>query len=209
MLVNEPVSFSAAVRTFNIKTNFGCAGVTEYSLNSVDLPTFIVLPNGQPYSFTYEDTRGFSGYTAARLKRATLRTGGYYECQYPLTGNQKISCADGTVKNLTRVISSGEQSPPQWAYTRTQIDSSTWKTTVTPPVLPYRSASDESVFTDLLFGEAALLYSSSLWLLTPRSHIFAGLIFGGRSTPTTLNSTVRSVAWNLMVSFPWKGLGWS
>jgi hypothetical protein len=49
------------LQTLNIKTNFGCSGVTEYS-GTANLPSTLVLPNGQTYTFTYEPTSGFSGY---------------------------------------------------------------------------------------------------------------------------------------------------
>jgi hypothetical protein len=41
--------------TFNIKTNFGCSGVVEYT-GTASLPTSIVLPDGKQYTFSYEPT---------------------------------------------------------------------------------------------------------------------------------------------------------
>ena len=66
---------TATYQPFNIKTNFAC-GVTEYTANSVYLITQLSMPNGQSYSFTYEDTPGFSGYKTSRIKKVTLPTGG-------------------------------------------------------------------------------------------------------------------------------------
>jgi RHS repeat-associated protein len=128
---------------FNIKTNFACSGVVEYTQNSVSLPTSLSLPNGQSYTFEYEDTPGFSGYKTGRLKKVTFPTGGSYEYAYPAPNNG-INCSDGTVINLTRTVNNG--SPAVWSYQRTQVGTD-WKTKITPPVLPYDTAANISTFT--------------------------------------------------------------
>ncbi len=133
------------LQSTNVKTNFGCSGISEYT-GTANLPVSIALPNGQSYSLTYEDTPTFSGYKTGRLKRITLPTGGYYEYQYPASPNNGINCADGTVLSLTRVVNDGTTSST-WTFVRSQPDSSTWKTVVTPPTLPYDSASNQSSFT--------------------------------------------------------------
>lgn len=137
--------------TYNIKTKFSCTGVTEYS-GTGSLPTSVVLPNGQSYSITYEDTPTMTGYKTGRVKRVTLPTGGYYEYQYPATPNNGINCADGTVKSLTRVINNGSTSAT-WTFSRAQVGSN-WETTVTAPPLPYDAAGNKSVFT---FNPSGLL----------------------------------------------------
>jgi RHS repeat-associated protein len=134
---------------FNIKTNFACSGGAEYT-GSDWLPVSVVLPNGQTYTFTYEETPGWPGYTTARLKRVTLPTGGYYEYQYPATGNNGISCEDASVTSLTRIINDGS-STTTWQYTRTKTEDTltrkTWKAVVTPPTPPYDAAANQSVYT--------------------------------------------------------------
>ncbi len=135
-------------QSFQIKTVFGCPGVVEWN-QSGSLPVSLVLPNGRSYSFTYEETPGWPGYTTARLKRVTLPTGGYYEYQYPTTGNKGINCEDATVTSLTRIMYDGTASA-QWDYSRTKIEDGarkTWKTVVTAPQLPYDSSRNESVYT--------------------------------------------------------------
>jgi len=128
----------------NIKTNFACSGVVEFT-GTQTLPISLVnLVNNQSYQFTYEDTPGFPGYSTGRLKRITLPTGGYVEYQYPTTGNNGINCSDATVTSLTKVVSDGTAST--WTFTRTPIGSA-WKTVVTPPVLPYDAAANVSTFT--------------------------------------------------------------
>src|SRR5207302_3610920 len=128
----------------SIKTNFACSGVVEYT-GTANLPTEVDLPNGQKYLFTYEDTPGFSGYKTGRVKRVTMPTGGYYEYQYPTTGNNGIVCADATVNNLTRVMNDGTNSST-WQFTRAQ-NGSNWDTTIAVPQLPYDTSANQSVFT--------------------------------------------------------------
>jgi hypothetical protein len=59
---------NATYASFNVKTHFACAGVTEYTATGIFLVTTLALPNGQSYSFTYEPTPGFSGYVTGRIK---------------------------------------------------------------------------------------------------------------------------------------------
>ena len=57
--------------SFNVKTNFGCSGIIEYSAVN-NLPTSAVFPNGQTYQFSYEPTPGNSGYYTGRVQKVTL-----------------------------------------------------------------------------------------------------------------------------------------
>jgi RHS repeat-associated protein len=128
---------------FNIKTNFGCPGVAE-DTQTASLPISIVYPNGQQYSFTYETTPGYPGYSTARLQRVTLPTGGYSEYDY--TGpNDSINCADGTNTQMTRVVNDGSTSN-SWQYSRAPSGSN-WVTTVTAPQLPYDTAPNQTLYT--------------------------------------------------------------
>ncbi len=145
-------------QTFNIKTNFACADVVEYT-GTANLPISIALPNDQSYSFTYEATPGPPGFVTGRILRGTLPTGGYYEYQYPQTGNNGINCADASVTSLTRVISDGA-SPVTWTFARTQVGSD-WKTTVTAPVLSYdNGVANQSTFT---FNSSGQLISQQFY----------------------------------------------
>ncbi|MCI0724287.1 MAG: hypothetical protein L0338_35790 [Acidobacteria bacterium] len=131
------------LQPFNIKTNFACTGVVEYtSTGTVNLPVSILLPNGRSYSFTYEDTPSQSGFVTGRVKRVTLPTGGFYEYQYPATPNNGIMCTDATGNNLTRVINDGVTSAT-WQFVRPD----SFKTVVTAPQLPYDSAANQSTFS--------------------------------------------------------------
>src|SRR6266446_1577277 len=131
------------LQSFSIKSNFSCTGVTEYT-GTAFLPTSLMLPNSQSYSFTYEDTPSTPGYKTGRVKRVTLPTGGYYEYQYPTSPNNGINCADGNVNSLTRVISVDGVSTVSWQYSR---DPAALKTTITAPLLPYDAAANQSTFT--------------------------------------------------------------
>jgi len=133
--------------TFQVKTNFGCSGVVEYT-GTASLPTSISYPNGQSYSFTYEQTPNTPGYYTARAQRVILPTGGYYEYDYPQTGNNGINCSDATVTSITRVINDGASSAT-WQFTRafnTAWGASQWATITTAPKMPYDSVGNDSVF---------------------------------------------------------------
>jgi RHS repeat-associated protein len=128
-----------------IKTNFACSGVIEYTgsatlVTEIDLPSF----SGERYTITYEQTPGASGYYTGRVRRITLPTGGYYEFDYPGV-NDSINCADGTTTRLNRVMSDGTN-VSTWQFTRTQIDSSHWKTVTTAPQMPYDTIANDSVY---------------------------------------------------------------
>jgi hypothetical protein len=126
--------------SFNIKTNFACTGVTEYT-GSASLPTRIDLPNGQFYALSYEPTPSFSGYYTGRLQRLTLPTGGYVEYDY--TGaNDGVNCSDGTTMGLNRIINDATTSNT-WTYARNPATT----TTVTAPLLPYDSIANQTVLT--------------------------------------------------------------
>ncbi len=148
--------YTLAMTTYNIKTNFACSGVTEYT-GSATLPTSLTLPNGRTYAFTYEDTPGFAGYKSGRVRRVTLPTGGYYEYQYPTTGNKGINCSDGTGTSLTRVINDGTSRT--WTFARAPSGSN-WITTVSAPILPYDSAANQSTYT---FDSTGKLTSQKLY----------------------------------------------
>jgi RHS repeat-associated protein len=148
-------------QTYNVLTNFGCTGVTEYSDSTPSLPYEIDLPNGQKYLFDYEATPSNPGYTTGRLHKVTLPTGGYY--QYEYTGSYDgTNCADGTALNMTVTINDGTNSP-QWIYARTAVSGHAGTTTVTAPQLPYDSAANQSVYTFNSSGQQtqAQLYQGS------------------------------------------------
>src|SRR6266850_3699862 len=131
----------------NIKTNFGCSGVTEYT-GSASLPISLGLPNGKSYQFLYEDYPdqvNFPGYKTGRLSKVTLPTGGYYQYSYPTSGNYGMNCTDSSITNLTRMINDGSTSVT-WQFDRAPSGSN-WNTTITAPQLSYDSAQNQTVIT--------------------------------------------------------------
>jgi RHS repeat-associated protein len=139
----------------NIKTNFGCSGVAEYTATNVLMVTSITLPDTTSYSFSYEPTQGSSGYYTGRISQVTLPTGGTITYTYPLSSDgtkNQINCADGsaplpvgTSPSLTRTLSSPGG---QWTYARTQVSGNHWQTKVSTPPDSQNSgsASDDTVF---------------------------------------------------------------
>jgi hypothetical protein len=136
-------TITLALQNVNIKTNFGCSGVVEYS-GTASLPVSVTYPNGLTYTFTYEATPSHSGYVTGRLSKVTLPNGGYIEYQYGAT-NDGTNCSDGTITSLTRTIYDGTNSNV-WQFSRAPSGSN-WQTTVTAPLMPYDSAANQSVYT--------------------------------------------------------------
>ena len=111
---------------YNLKTNFGCSGISEYTATGVYLVSGISLPDGSAYSFTYEQN---GTYYTGRLHEVTLPTGGTITYTYS-GSNGGVSCADGSTIGLTRALSPGGT----WPYTRSQVSGSHWTTKVTSPL---------------------------------------------------------------------------
>jgi len=131
---NATYTMNYSSTAVNIKTNFGCPGVGEYTATGVYLVSSIVLPDGSQYGFTYEQTPGYSTYTTARISKVTLPTGG--TITYDYTGsNDGTNCADGSAVNLTRTLSPGGT----WTYARSDVSGKHWQTTVTTPPDPDNS----------------------------------------------------------------------
>jgi RHS repeat-associated protein len=118
---------------YNIKTNFGCAGTSEYtSTGSVPLVTSMVLPDQTQYTFTYENTSGVTGYKTGRLSSITLPAGGNIQYQYTLgAGCQQF--------NLTRILTPGGT----WNYQNNITGSTSSTTLVFDPIS--NSAANENV----------------------------------------------------------------
>jgi hypothetical protein len=136
---NGNVIATLNLQTLNIKTNFGCSGIVEYS-GTASVPASIVFPNNQAISFSYEPTPGNSGFFTGRLQTVTLPNGGFYEYDYGTT-NDGINCSDGTALNLTRKINDGTNTRA-WTFSRSGN-----KTTATAPKLSYDSVGNDTVYT--------------------------------------------------------------
>jgi RHS repeat-associated protein len=165
----------------NIKTNFGCSGVTEFT-GTASLPTSISLPNGQSYTFTYESTPSHSGYYTGRVLRVTLPTGGYFEYDYPSGSGQNdgVNCADGTIVNMSRKVSDGTN-VATWKYAR-NVASST--TTVTIPQLADTSSANDIVYT---FNSSGQEISRKIYSNSPGTNLLRTIntTWASNGTPST------------------------
>ena len=165
----------------NIKTNFGCSGVTEFT-GTASLPSSISLPNGQSYTFTYEPTPSHSGYYTGRVLRVTLPTGGYFEYDYPSGSGQNdgVNCADGTIVNMSRKVSDGSN-VATWNYVR-NVASST--TTVTIPQLADTSNANDIVYT---FNSSGQEISRKIYSNSPGTTLLRTIntTWGTNGTPAT------------------------
>jgi RHS repeat-associated protein len=119
--------------SYNIKSNFGCSGIGEYSANGVVLLSSIGLPDGSQYTFSYEPTPGYSGYYTGRIAQVTLPKGGTIGYAYS-GGHNGIECSDGSTAGLTRTVTpGGGLSAGTWTYSRSNSSGNFWTTTVTDP----------------------------------------------------------------------------
>jgi RHS repeat-associated protein len=139
---SNAISWQLHYSTYNVKTNFNCSGIAQFSQNGVSLVSSLSLPDGTSYAFTYEATPGFSGYVTGRIKSVTLPTGGSITYTYT-GGNNGIICSDGSTAGLTRAVSPGGT----WTYARSQISGNHWQTTISTPPDSQNSgsASDQTV----------------------------------------------------------------
>ncbi len=126
----------------DIKTNFACSGIHEYTGLATPLVSSIVLPEGTSYQFTYEQTIGIQGgpYFTGRIQSITLPTGGTINYTYTdsngTTGDaltpahNPINCSDGTALGFERVT---PDSVTATRYTRSG-SGTLWTTTVADPL---------------------------------------------------------------------------
>src|SRR6266478_1302423 len=131
------------IQSLNVKTNFACARVGEYT-GTASVPQELDVPTPAggtiKYVFTYEQTPGLTGFYSGRVQRVTLPAGGYYEYDYPGT-NDSVKCSDGTTMTMNRIVSDGTNSAT-WKFVR-----ATSSTTVTTPALPDTPNANDTVFT--------------------------------------------------------------
>ncbi len=112
----SPAGTTAAVtitfKTYTVKTNFGCAGITDYPATSVSLVDRLTLDDTSFYQVNYEVTPGFPTDITGRLASITLPTGGTISYLYSGTNNG-INCVDGSALGLKRTTPDGV-----WNYSR-------------------------------------------------------------------------------------------
>jgi RHS repeat-associated protein len=106
----SPAGTAAAVtvtfKSYTVKTNFGCTGITDYPATTVSMVDRLTLPDTSFYQFNYEATPGFTGDITGRLSSVALPTGG--TISYAYTGaNNGIICTDGSAAGLKRTTPDG------------------------------------------------------------------------------------------------------
>lgn len=175
---------------YNIETNFGCSGITEYSASSIplvseiDLPDQSVNPNDK-YTFTYEATPSHSGYVTARLASVTLPTGGTISYTYT-GGSNGIACADGSTAGLKRYTP--DTGSNYWQYERTAGTGAAYTTTVVDP------AGDQTVVQFQGIYEAQRsTYEGTSTLLQTINTCYNGNTSSCTSTAITLPITQRNI----------------
>lgn len=126
------VSFAVKYKSYVVRTNFGCSGITEWGPYTKSLVSEIDLPDGSKYTFTYESTPNYSGDITGRIAEITLPTGGSISYTYG-GGSNGITCSDGTTATLTRTVTPGGSEPATtWTYAHTESGSN-WFTLITDP----------------------------------------------------------------------------
>ena len=177
--------FTLKRQLYSIKTAFGCSGVADYNssgtLPQINLPYELDLPDNSKYTFAYEPTPNSSGFYTGRLQQVTVPTGGTIQYTYPATPNNGINCGDGTVVNLTRMLSDGINSAA-WNYVR---NLSALTTTVTTPKLSDTPSANDTVYTFNSNGQESSLkiYSNSPGSGTPLRII--NTTWAANGTPAT------------------------
>jgi RHS repeat-associated protein len=187
-------AFKIKYTSYNVQTDFGCTGTTEYSatnvpfISEIDLPDVAINPSDK-YTFTYEFTSGNSGPITGRLASYTLPTGG--TTSYVYTGSNKgIECSDGSAAGLSRTTPDGE-----WKYARAGT-APAMTTTMTDP------QSNKTVLNfQGLYETGRTVYQNASTLLET---VFT--CYNGNTTTSTCNSTAVSVPINERSVFPqWPG----
>src|SRR5271157_5970007 len=183
-------SVSIKYLSYNIKTNFGCSGVTEYSASNVSLVSEIDLPDGTKYSFTYEPTVGNSGYVTGRIASVTLPTGGTITYTYA-GSNNGMTCADGSTATLKRYTP--DTGSNYWQYAHTE-NGNGWTTTLTDPLLNQTLFNFQGIYeTQRQVYQGSIGGTPLLNLVTCYNNSPAPCTNASDSTAVTLPITQRAV----------------
>ena len=130
----QPESVKVISQPQVVRTSFGCSGVTEFGPTTLALVSEIDLPDGTKYTFSYEQTPGYSNDVTGRLKQLNLPTGGYVAYAYS-GGSNGINCNDGSTPTLTRTVNDNNGNSSTWTYVHSE-NGSAWTTDITAPADP-------------------------------------------------------------------------
>jgi YD repeat-containing protein len=164
----NPAVWTLKFTQFTVKTNFGCAALSDYGPSAANLVTEIDLPDqgtvpSDKYTFTYEATPGYQGDVTARLSSITLPTGATIYYTYS-GGNNGIYCSNY----------GGQTAGAVPVFTR-QTPDGTWT---------YDHSNGSEIVTDPLGNQTVLTFPDGGAFETQRS------VYQGSSTSGTLLQTV-------------------
>jgi RHS repeat-associated protein len=171
-------------QSYNIKTNFGCSGITENTTSGVFLPYELDIPSPASgtlkYSFSYEPTPGNSGYYTGRLQQVTLPAGGYYTYTYSAT-NDGINCSDGSTLSMNRTVNDNNGNSATWNFVR---NTTNLTTTVTTPQLADTPNANDTVYT---FNSSSQETTRKVYKESPGVNVLRTINTGwaANGTPTT------------------------
>jgi RHS repeat-associated protein len=181
--VTATLNFSPNV----VRTNFQCSGILEF-IGDPQYPQYfpssLVLPDGSQYTFTYEGTPGFSGYTTGRLASVTLPTGGQITYDYSGQPNDDKSCSapltnSGPLLGLKRTTPDGTTTYTSALVNYTSGHNIQLKTTVLDPqnnqTVIYFSRENSPLTRQLRTHETErLVYSGTTTLLSTEITCYNG-----------------------------------
>jgi hypothetical protein len=121
-----PANVTLSYKSYTVRSNFGCTGITEFGPLSEPLIDRITLADGSFYQFQYEPTPGFSGDVTARIASVTVPTQGTISYVYSGGTGNGINCSDSSVSTLTRTTPDG-----RWIYAHASGSGAASTTTVT------------------------------------------------------------------------------
>ena len=175
-----------------VRTNFGCSGVYESGPTTVALVSEIDLPDGTKYTFSYEQTPGYSGDVTGRLSQLTLPTGGYITYSYS-GGSNGINCSDGSTPKLTRTLYDNNGHSSGWTYTHSESGSA-WTTDITAPADPQGNQAYTAIqFQNLFETERDIYTKQGGTLLETIYTCYNGASFPCNSTAVSLPIARRTV----------------
>src|SRR3984957_973295 len=201
-----PTAYTANFTSLTIKTNFGCSGVAEFGPTAENLLTSISLPDGTEYTFTYEQTSGFSGDYTGRLAKVTLPTGGTITYTYP-GSNDGVECSDGSTASLTRTVNPGGE----WQYARSGSGTA-WTTTVTDPTTPtnnqtlinFQSVTSVAGSAASFYETERKIYQGSISSGTLMETIFT--CYNGAASPCNSTAVAQPITQRTIIG-QWPGSG--
>jgi len=107
--------YTLTTSTYNMMTNFACAGTTDaWSLGAV-LPSSITTATGDKYSLYYEPTPGYTGYVTGRLAQIVYPSGASISYAYS-GGNNGLQCTSYVVPTITVTVNDGHGNLSKWTY---------------------------------------------------------------------------------------------